>query len=142
MVDSLGNRTSKKVNGNTTNYTYNDNNNRLIKTTDGLQNQQFEYEYDDNGSARTMKKNGKTYNIERDIFGRIVNYKENSNILSSFVYDGEGKRVKKVANGKTTIYHYNQSGSIICETDESGKLKADYIYLSGKLVGKIGYNDR
>jgi hypothetical protein len=38
-----------------------------------------------------------------------------------YAYDAYGRRVKKIAGGKTTLYHY-AGGNLIAETDGSGRI--------------------
>ena len=53
-----------------------------------------------------------------------------------FVYDANGLRIKKIHNG-TTIYHYDEQGNVIQETDGDGNIKATYVYANGQRVAKI-----
>jgi RHS repeat-associated protein len=47
--------------------------------------------------------------------------------------DAFGRRVKKIASGVTTLYHY-AGGNLIAETDENGVTLRDYIYFNGEPV--------
>lgn len=58
-------------------------------------------------------------------------------ILGEYTYNGKGQRVKKLAGGITTIYHYDLAGNLIAETEENGNLIADYIYAGSERVGKV-----
>jgi RHS repeat-associated protein len=58
-----------------------------------------------------------------------------------FVYNGYGMRVKKIrATGnepRTTIYHYDEAGNVLQETDGSGNLLATYVYAGGQRIAMI-----
>ena len=43
----------------------------------------------------------------------------------------------KTGNGTTTVYHTDKEGRTITETDISGNLIADYVYVNGKLTAKV-----
>jgi RHS repeat-associated protein len=49
-------------------------------------------------------------------------------VLGEYTYNGKGQRVKKVADGRTTIYHYDVTGNLIQETDQNGGVIASHIY--------------
>jgi RHS repeat-associated protein len=51
--------------------------------------------------------------------------------------------VKKVANGETTLYHYDFDGKLIAESDDQSytHTKAEYIYRGQSLLAKVDYED-
>ncbi len=55
---------------------------------------------------------------------RLAQVRKGSLIIGEYFYDGFGRRVKKVASGKTIHYHYDISGLLICETTGLGILSA------------------
>jgi YD repeat-containing protein len=65
---------------------------------------------------------------------------KNGITVGEYFYDGTGKRIKKIANGETTIFHYDIFGNIISETDANGTLKRDYIYLNVSRISMISSN--
>ncbi|MDD2890131.1 MAG: SpvB/TcaC N-terminal domain-containing protein [bacterium] len=59
-----------------------------------------------------------------------------------FVYDGNGARVKSIwkvgeETKSTTIYHYDELGNVLQETDGEGVLLASYVYAKGQRVARI-----
>ena len=52
-----------------------------------------------------------------------------------YVYDGDGRRVKRNI-GAVTLYWYDTSGNVIDETNGSGALTAEYVYFNGKRVAR------
>jgi RHS repeat-associated protein len=47
-------------------------------------------------------------------------------------------RVKKLINSQlTTVYHYDEMGNILQETDEDGNILATYIYANGQRIAKV-----
>ena len=65
-----------------------------------------------------------TYSYDAE--NRIV-----SNPGATYVYDGDGNRVKKVGS-TTTLYWYGATGDILTETDLSGGTVNDYVFFGGK----------
>ena len=57
--------------------------------------------------------------------------------LGEYLYNGNGQRVRKVANGRTTYFIYDQSGNLIEEADENGEINSDYIYIGSVPVARI-----
>ena len=54
---------------------------------------------------------------------------------ATYVYDGDGNRVKKVGS-TTTLYWYGATGDILTETDSSGGTVNDYVLFNGKRVAR------
>lgn len=64
--------------------------------------------------------------------------------VESYLYDGEGRRVKKIsatASGiEEIIYHYELSGNILSEevsNPNTGNRLREYLYVNGQLVSRI-----
>gem|GEM_PF-5661398 len=125
--DSRGNRLTKTVAGVATNYAYASN--RLTSTSGG---ESFSFTYNNDGDAIGI--NG--HILQYDTLHNLLSYRQGSNSIADFTYDGDGMRVTKTAGGKTTVYHYDQEGRVLSEDDGNGNLIADYIYLNGKLAAK------
>jgi RHS repeat-associated protein len=59
-----------------------------------------------------------------------------------YVYDANGMRVKKLINSQlTTVYHYDEMGNVIQETDGQGNLLASYIYANGQRIARVRGNE-
>ncbi|MEW6618173.1 MAG: RHS repeat-associated core domain-containing protein [bacterium] len=122
--DEIGNRTWSRVQDSSgtsiRNYTYYASHpNRLI--SDNLYN----YTYYDNGNLKSKSYNGITFTYLYDYENRLVEVNQDGKWLEGYVYDGDGKRVKKFTNDGTitlvALYHYNAGGEIIYEENFSTK---------------------
>ena len=82
-------RTSKTVNGVTTNYTL-DSNNNVTSETNGTDT--IDYTYDSNGSLVYMTLNGTIYYYEKNLQGDIIGLVDsNNNEVVTYTYDSWGK---------------------------------------------------
>lgn len=72
--------------------------------------------------------------------GSTYTYNAENQLIStagvSYTYDGDGHRVMK-SNG--TIYWYGVNGEVLDESDGSGNVQNEYIYLGGKRIARIAY---
>ena len=48
-----------------------------------------------------------------------------------------GQRIKKVTSSGTKVFHYDSGGRIIAETDATGQMLAEHIYLGDQLLATI-----
>ncbi|PHV09795.1 RHS repeat domain-containing protein [Chitinimonas sp. BJB300] len=85
------------------------------------------FQYDANGS-RISGGNNYTY----DVRGRLV---EASG--AQFTLNGLGERVAKTYQGTTTVFHYDQGGRLIAESNQLGVTKREYIYLGDTPVALV-----
>jgi len=72
----------------------------------------WSFSYGANGNRVTRVLNGTPYTLVYDAENRLVQVKQGSTVLASYVYDGDGTLVKKVAGGQTTVYvgaHYEKN---------------------------------
>jgi RHS repeat-associated protein len=60
-----------------------------------------------------------------------------SGVTSSYDYDADGERVKKLGS-TNTLYWYGLGGEVLEETDLNGGFKNDYVFFGGKRVARIG----
>ena len=80
------------------------------------------FTYDANGNMATRTISGTPYNLTYEQAKSMVGY-NGGTLTSSFVYDGDGVRVKGTVNGVTTIYvgeHYEVSGTTVKKYYSSG----------------------
>jgi YD repeat-containing protein len=113
--DGVGNRQTE--NGNS--YTYLTGSNKLNSAN------ALSYGYDNNGNTIAEGTRVFTYN-QNQRFIRVV---DGAITKGEYTYNGNGQRVKKVAGEVTTIFHYNLNGQIIAESESSGNITAEYVYL-------------
>ncbi|MGQ5522014.1 RHS repeat-associated core domain-containing protein [Chitinimonas sp. PSY-7] len=85
------------------------------------------YQYDANGS-RTSGNGSYSY----DARGRLV---EASG--AQFTLNALGERVAKTFQGTTMVFHYNQWGQLVAESDQQGVVKREYIYLGDTPVALV-----
>jgi RHS repeat-associated protein len=74
------------------------------------------YTYDANGNQITRVIGADTFNLSYDAENRLVKVIKNSTTIATFVYDGDGKRVRATENGTLTKFiggHYQVTGSEI-----------------------------
>ncbi|MBI5641167.1 MAG: RHS domain-containing protein [Nitrospirae bacterium] len=126
--DPVGNRTLETTGAGTTSYTYSAN--KLISST-GVK--PFAFTYDSNGNSISDNQKQYIYNQNQ----RLIKAVENSKVLGEYAYNGNGQRVKKTVDGKTTYFIYDQTGNLIEEADQEGRPVTDYIYLGSTPIGKV-----
>jgi len=115
--DAVGNRRSM----NSTAYTYDYGKNRLTSYTGSSA-----LTYDDNGNL--------TYDgaYQYDPANRLI-----ATGNATYTYNGDGQRIEKAVGSEVTIYHYDQSGQVLAETDENGMVKREYIYANRVHIAKV-----
>jgi YD repeat-containing protein len=67
------------------------------------------YEYDCNGNQILREIGTDDYELIYDVENHLVEVKKNSVRIATFVYDGDGRRVKSVVDGETVLFiggHY------------------------------------
>ncbi len=106
------------------------NSNRLdsISGTDAIS-----FGYDANGN--TTSKGNFTYTYGDN--NRLVEVKLSSTVIATYSYNGRGERVKKVASGVTTYFHYDEQGRLLVEIDDTGNTIREYVYLNGAPLAAI-----
>jgi len=106
--------------------------NRLDNVVDTTQRH---YLYDENGN--TTDDGMRTFVYEQG--QRLRQVWQGGTLLVENEYDGRGRRVIKRTNGGSTVtvFHYDLSDRLIAETDASGNLKVEYVYLEGRPLAQI-----
>jgi len=127
--DANGNRTTKTVDGTPTSYTYQSGTNRLATVGGGAVTLDAE--------GRTTTVPGWTY-LYSDA-GRLSWVKQGNTTKGSYAYDASGLRRRKIASGLVTLYHFDEAGRLLAETNSSGVLKRLYVWADGAPVAqKVG----
>lgn len=106
--------------------------NRLVSTAGRS------YVYDSDGNILSDGIRNFTYNQDN----RLIRVSLKDVVIGEYFYDAFGRRVKKTALGKTTLFVYDLAGNLIAETDENGNPQRDYIYLNGEPVALKLYGDK
>lgn len=82
-------------------------------STSNNQISQSGYDYDENGNL-TVDGAGNQFFYDAENHQKEV-MDSNDNSLGTYQYDGDGRRVKKVAGSETTIFVYNGGGQLVAE---------------------------
>lgn len=93
-----------------------------LGVTASSQNQITTFSYDASGNVLNDTHNTYAWNAEAEI-------KTGAGI--SYTYDGDGNRVQK-SNGK--IYWYGAGSQVLDESDASGNITDEYVFLGGKRI--------
>src|SRR5262249_51690472 len=76
---------------------------------------------------------GKSYTYDAE--NRIITATVAGGAPSQYVYDGNGRRVKKIVGGVATRYEYGAGGELIAErNDSNSNVIKDYFYKGGELL--------
>ena len=111
-------------------YTYQQRTNRLahIEGTPSI-----DFGYDLNGNI-TLEN---TWTYVYDLSNQLIRVLYGSNQVAEYTYNGAGQRIEKVTQTETRIFHYDQFGHLIAETEQRGQMLAEYIYLGDQLLAMI-----
>ncbi len=107
--DSMGNRTQEVEGAVTTNYTYS-NMMRLLSKTEG--NVSTTFGYDRNGNLTSKTEGNSSYAYVWDYDNRLKEVRQNGNLLFSYTYDPNGRRVRSLNSG-TGTEKYTFTGQFI-----------------------------
>ena len=124
--DNVGNRLSKVVGSNTTNYTYVTGKNRLSSSTGA---EAATYYYDNNGNITSDGTLTLQYNQNNRL--KLITA---SGVNQTNSYDGLGKRVRVVSDTNKDFL-YDLSGNL--NSEDNGNSTTDYVYLNGIPVIKV-----
>jgi RHS repeat-associated protein len=126
--DPLGNITQRTDNGTPTNYTYDTNNKPHAVRQVGTQT----YQYDSNGNM--INRAGDT--LHYDVEDHLTQVVTSGGVTTDYVYNGDGVRVKKVANGISTFYIGNY---YVVSVNGQVTTASKYYYFGGLRVAvKVG----
>lgn len=134
IYDRFGNRKVDEAEGKTTLGLMSENplpnpvNNRITPRPGEL------YQYDTAGNL-IRDKVGNTY--DNDAEGRLVKFNGGASASggATYTYDGEGKRVKKVTGGVTTIFIYNAKGQLLVEYSSAAAEQNGTQYVTADHLG-------
>lgn len=122
--DPVGNRLSEARPGNTTNYSYNADDELTAAGTTS-------YGYDANGNETSAGSRSFTYDLANRLASTV-----NAGTTTTYGYDGDGKRLKMVSGATTTNYLWdiNQDPpQLALERDGTGALLRRYLYGAARI---------
>jgi RHS repeat-associated protein len=93
----------------------------------------IDFGYD--AKANITTENARTYVY--DLSNQLIRVLENTNQVAEYTYNGAGQRIKKVTQTETRIFHYDLLGHLIAETNQTGQMLAEYVYLGDQLLSMI-----
>ena len=93
----------------------------------------IDFGYDAN--ANITSETGWTYIY--DLSNQLIRVLQDTNQVAEYTYNGAGQRIKKVTQTETRIFHYDLRGHLIAETNQSGQMLAEYVYLGDQLLAMI-----
>jgi RHS repeat-associated protein len=123
VYDDVGNRTSLTVDTNPAiAYGYSPTANQLTNIAGAA------ITYDANGN--TQSKNSNTFSYDD------MNRMAQANGIS-YGYNGKGERVRKTNGASVTLYHYDNAGNLLFETDAGGTIQVEYIWLGSQRIAMV-----
>jgi RHS repeat-associated protein len=87
------------------------------------------------GTGNVSSNGGRSYVYNRA--QRLVEVNQNGQ-LAAYRYNAGGQRVRKQAGGKTIQFHYDLQGQLLAETDPTGALIREYVWLGDIPVAMMG----
>jgi RHS repeat-associated protein len=118
--DKVGNRLSRTHGSVSDLYNYYPGTSRL-RTVSGLHTELVEYDDNGNTTRRTPGAGNPAPPISDP---------------NTYTYDSAGRRVKK-AGTATTLFHFDQAGQLLAETDTAGNLIKAYVWLDGQPLAML-----
>ncbi|RIL03449.1 MAG: hypothetical protein DCC71_15285 [Proteobacteria bacterium] len=141
--DAVGNRTSTTSGAGTTSYAYESGTDRLDASTGASA---LDYAHDAHGSRiyQGTAAYAGTPSLVYDESNRLVAVKDPAAgfaTIATYTYDAFGRRVKKVADGVTTLFFYDTEGRLVSEIAKHAGPADDawrfYVFLEDELVGVV-----
>ncbi|NQZ13161.1 MAG: hypothetical protein HRT35_38950, partial [Algicola sp.] len=127
--DTMGNITSKSMGSMAVSYVYDPTTKRLNSASvSGSKSKSYSFTYDKKGAVT----NTGNVDLPRNQAGQVTGTGGHS-----YVYDGNGKRVKDTKNNAPTKARYSiydKSGRMVYQWDQQTETITDYIFLGGELV--------
>ncbi len=93
----------------------------------------IDYGYDSNANTTTEN----TWTYVYDLSNQLIRVLSGGNQVAEYTFNGAGQRIKKVTQTESRIFHYDLLGHLIAETNQTGQMLAEYIYLGDQLLVMI-----
>lgn len=97
----------------------------------------IDYGYDGNANITSESSSPHNWTYVYDLSNQLIRVLDNTNQIAEYTYNGAGQRIKKVTQTETRIFHYDHLGHLTAETNQSGQMLAEYIYLGDQLLAMI-----
>ena len=120
--DALSNRLSRTLGALVEEYFYAEDSNRLVGI---FGSDSLSFSYDAKGNILSVDERAFTY----DLTNRLVQVKDNDDILADYMYNSFGQRVMKSTADGGVVFHYDSDDHIIGESLKDGTFTAEYVYL-------------
>jgi RHS repeat-associated protein len=162
--DKLGNRRTRTLEGETTDYYYDEYRNQLHRLaaaetnrftydlvgrlimeergasyfevfSDGFETGDFA-EWEEN-SAKSESDYPLRFLYSYNSAGHLTRVSQDGQFLADYSYDGDGLRVKKSSAAGAVYYLRNPTGNALAEYDQDGALLAEYVYAGDRQVAKV-----
>jgi len=119
--------------GITTNYTYDEDTDRVLSITKG--NQSVEYTYDDFGKLTDISHEGTEYSFTYDAFGNRIDKKVGNRILYTNNYDSNNGNLLSMdyGNGSNVAYTYDEFGNTKTLTYNGTKVAENFADSAGNI---------
>ena len=136
--DKIGNRLTETVTQRypvSRTYTYYENSSRLKS------NGKYIFEYDANGNLvkkETIIGEKITWIYDYDLFNRLEKVTKNDSVVSKYMYDESGLRIKKQGSNSAIYYIFDTGGNVLYEQENREYM--EYIYVLGKHFARIDGN--
>jgi len=111
-------------------YTYQQATNKLTQVEGELN---VVYGYDANGNITAA--NNRTFVY--DLSNRLLRVEDDGVTIAQYVYNALNQRIKKILPTGIRIFHYDLSGHLIAETNETGQTLVEYFYLGEQPLATI-----
>jgi RHS repeat-associated protein len=138
-LDKNGNRISATITQPLANRLYRSSQSYTYDAANRIQNAgPTTFAFDNNGNMTSKTEGGVVTTYTYDAENRLVSVGN----VSQYFYNGEGVRLQKIENGKTTRYVIDTNNDLsqtLCETDTTGSITAYYVYGIG-LAYKVDPN--
>jgi len=93
----------------------------------------IDFGYDENANITTEN----TWTYVYDLSNQLIRVLQDTTQVAEYTYNGAGQRIKKVTQTETKIFHYDLRGHLIAETNQTGQMLAEYVYLGDQLLSII-----
>ena len=146
--DVLNRLATETNDGATLDYTYDPNGNRLT-TDDGAQATEYAYGAGNNQLIRidataltydltgNLTDNGQGQSYTYNDANRLFKIFDQTTLISTYIYNALGQRMRKTTATGTTIFHYDLAGRLIAETAADGTPLRDYVWQQASPIAQI-----